>query len=187
MILGIVAAGCSSSGSGSAADQAGAGRRVTDAGLSLAIPTGWHRVPLAGLPGADVPMELASFEPRGAVRTICDPHRIVRQIPTGGALVQILETSRAALDRERERLDEYPQLRKPFRLGSLQAQECGESYDPTPFRLGDRVFGLRIWTAPTGASAAVRQQIEQLMDRFGLGAATASAPAPHRLAVSSPR
>ena len=106
VILGIVAAGCSSNGSSSAADQAGAGRRVTDAGLSFTIPTGWRRVPLAGLPGADVPLELASFETRGTVRTICDPHRIVRQIPTGGALVQILEASRAALNRERDRLDE---------------------------------------------------------------------------------
>ncbi len=59
---------------------------------------------------------------------------------------------------------QYPDLQKPFHLGSLQAQECGETYKTTSFRVGGEVFGLRVWTAPTGASAVVRAQIERLMD-----------------------
>ena len=159
------AAGCASSPT----DFTEAGHRSSGSGISFKVPAGWHRVPLVNLPGADVPLEIASFNARGGVHTICDPHSIVSQIPAGGALVQILAESGAsgrgagAVGQVKD-LRQFPHLKRPFHLGHLQRQECGESYPHLAFRLGGRLFGLRVWTAPTGASPAVRDQIEGLMD-----------------------
>ena len=158
--------GCSSGATGSEAHRSSRG------GLAATIPSGWQTVHLAGLPGADIPLEVASFRVRGPVRTICDPHRIVDQIPAGGALVQILRSSGvkrrgagAVSQVDRAHLELYPPLRKPFHLGRLQSYECGEAYNFF-FRMGGRVFQLRVWSAPTGPSAGVRRQIEQLMDNL---------------------
>ncbi len=171
--LAFIAAGCSPG----AADSEG--HRSSGGGLAFTIPSDWQTVRLAGLPSADVPLEAASFRVRGAVRTICDPHRIVDQIPAGGALVQILRSSgvkrRGVGAVSQGKLKRYPPLRKPFHLGRLQSYECGEAYIFF-FRKGGRVFQLRVWSAPTGPSAGVRRQIEQLMDslRVDRGAATAN-------------
>lgn len=166
--LAIAVAGCSSGAADSEA------HRSSRDGLTVTNPPGWQTVRLAGLPGADVPLEAASFRVRGAVRTICDPHRIVDQIPAGGALVQILRDSGvkrrgagAVSQVSPEQLNRYPTLHKPFHLGRLQSYECGEAYSVF-FRIGGRVFQLRVWSAPAGPSAVVRRQIEQLMDSLNV-------------------
>ncbi len=190
MLFSCFAAGCASSSD----NHADAGHRSNGSGVSFTVPAGWHRVPLVNLPGADVPLEIASFNARGGVHTICDPHSIVRQIPAGGALVQILAESgvsgrgAGAVGQVKD-IGQFPRLKRPFHLGHLQGQECGESYPHVAFRLGGRLFGLRVWTAPTGASPAVRGQIEGLMD--GLRAdpgATASgrSTAPPQVTVAPP-
>jgi len=145
----FAATGCSSGVADSEA------HRGSGDGLAFTIPSGWQTVRLAGLPGADIPLEAASFRVRGAVRTICDPHRIVDQIPAGGALVQILRSSGvkrrgagAVSQVDRAHLGQYPPLRKPFHLGRLQSYECGEAY-VFFFRKGGRVFQLRVWSAPS--------------------------------------
>ncbi len=181
LLLAGSVAGC---GSGSVDSTASAAAN-RDARLSFNLPAGWHRVQLAGLPGAAVPLEIASTNVHGAVRTICDPHRIVAQLPPGGALVQILEESGTARQGDGVASQvkdprQYPVLQKPFHLGPPQAQECGEAYKTTSFRVGGQVFGLRVWAAPSGASAAVRGQIEQLMDGVREGPPTG----PARLTVS---
>lgn len=178
------AAGCASSPT----DSTDAAHRSSGSGISFTVPAGWHQVPLVNLPGADVPLEIASFNARGGVHTICDPHSIVSQIPAGGALVQILAESgvsgrgAGAVGQVKE-IGQFPRLQRPFHLGHPQGQECGESYPHVAFRLGGGLFGLRVWTAPTGASSPVRDQIEGLMDSLradsrakASGESTASSP-----------
>jgi hypothetical protein len=146
-------------------------RDASGGAIAATIPAGWHRVPLAGLPGANVPLEIASFKPRGAVRTICDPNSIVQQIPASGALLQILDDGGPGLPRghgpgtvsEPSTLGPFKPLANPFRLGALKGYDCGEAYNIF-FRGGRRVFQLRIWTTPAGLSHAVRHQVESLMD-----------------------
>jgi hypothetical protein len=179
LVVAGLAVGCSSGGPDSATAKGEGGRRVSAAGLSFTIPAGWHRVPLSALPGARVPLEIASFEPRGAVQTICDPRQIIGQIPAGGALVQLLANAGTAISREQP--GEYRRLRKPFHLGSLQSQECGET---TSFRLGGRVYGLRIWAGPAGARPAVRDDVERLIDSLAVHAATEDGLARPRLAIT---
>ena len=148
--------------------EAAAARQSSHNGVEATIPPGWHRVRLAGLRGAEVPLEIASTKVDGAVRTICDPHRIVSQIPTGGALLQILQDSgvkrhgAGAVSRIGG-IHHFPLLTRPFHLEALQSFECGEAYNVF-FRQGGRAFQLRIWTAATGLSPVVRARIEKLID-----------------------
>jgi len=163
LLIGSVA-GCGSS----SADSTASATTNREARLSFTIPAGWHRVRLIALPGAEVPLEISSFRVRGAVTTICDPHRIVSQIPTGGALLQILQDSGvkrhgAGAVSQASDVSHYPLLRKPFRLGAPHSHECGEVYNLW-FRTAGRVFQLRVWSAPHGLSPRARAQIEQLMD-----------------------
>lgn len=171
LVLVFAMAGCSSNTKGSGDVT---GHRTTNAGLTFTIPVGWHPVPLVGLSGADVTVEIASSRVKGAVRTICTPGWVRHQLPAGGALLQVLEDHGAGAVAPGH-LRDYPAMHKPFHLGSLQAQECGEAYDPTRFRVGERVFELRVWTAPTGASTTVRRQIEQFMDSLHGDSGTATA------------
>ncbi|MDX6609148.1 MAG: hypothetical protein QOF85_1073 [Solirubrobacterales bacterium] len=135
------------------------------------VPAGWHQVPLSHLPGAIVPLQVASFPASGAVRSICDPHAIVKQIPGSGALLQILQDSGSTSRRIRKPgavspagpPSDYKPLAKPFRLEPPQSHECGEAYNVF-FRKGGSVLQLRIWTAPGGPSRTVRRQIQTLMD-----------------------
>lgn len=160
--------GCSSSGpsSSGAAEQ-----RLGSYGVTAMVPAAWHWVPLRHLPGASVPLQVASFSPSGAVQTICDPHAIVKQIPAGGALLQILQDSGSTARRIHAPgavspagpPGDYKPLAKPFRLGPLQSHECGEAYNVF-FRKGGSVLQLRVWTTPGGPSRRVRRQIETLMD-----------------------
>jgi hypothetical protein len=174
-VTACIPAGCSSGSAGSRS------QRSSHGGLTFTIRSGWQSVPLVNLPGAEVALQIASSKVRGGVGTICDPHRIISQIPAGGALVQVLGESgvrRHGPGAVSQITDPggYPPLRKPFHLGAPQSQECGESYRTSLFRIGRRVFGLRIWTAPTGASSTVRGQVEHLVNSLGVesGAANAS-------------
>jgi uncharacterized protein YjhX (UPF0386 family) len=164
LALSFVATGCESSSTGDDA----AAQRSSRNGVEATIPAGWHRVPLAGLPGAVAPLEIASFKVDGAVGSICNPHRIVSQIPPGGALLQILQDSGVkrhgpgAVSQTGDP-SRYPPLPRPFHLKEPQRFECGEAYNIF-FHRGGRVFQLRIWTTSTGLSPAVRTQIERLAD-----------------------
>jgi hypothetical protein len=172
-LLATVVAGCTSSEppTSNSADQ-----RLDRYAVTAVVPSGWHQVPLVHLPGAVVPLEVASFPADGAVQTICDPRSIVKQIPAGGALLQILQDSGSYSRRlhlpgavsSPRRPGDYPPLAKPFRLGPPQSHECGEAYDVV-FRKGSRgkgvqVLQLRIWTAPGGLSRDVHRQIDALME-----------------------
>jgi hypothetical protein len=187
-VLAFAAIGC---GSGAAGELVAAQRSSHD-GVEAKIPPGWHRVRLADLPGAEVPLEIASFEVDGAVETICDPLRISSQIPTGGALLQILQDSGAerhgagAVSQTGD-IDRYPLLPRPFHLGAPQSFECGEAYNVF-FRQGGRVFQLRVWTAPTGLSPTTLAQIEELIDglRFELPQLLGVSYGPY-LGISCPR
>jgi hypothetical protein len=166
-LLALAVTGCSSTG----APTSEAGDRLGSHGVTAVVPASWHRIPLGHLPGAIVPLQVASFPARGAVQSICDPHSIVKQIPVGGVLLQILQdggsTSRkirkpGAVSRAGPPSD-YRSLAKPFRLEPPQSHECGEAYNVF-FRKGGSVLQLRIWTAPGGPSRTVRRQIQTLMD-----------------------
>jgi len=159
-------AGCSSSASTMPEAE---GHRLGNYGVTALVPSGWHRVALRRLPGARVPLEVASFPAEGAVLTICNPQAIVEQIPAGGALLQILQDSRLTSRHGPGAVSpagspgDYKPLPSPFRLGRLQSHECGEAYNVF-FRQGGRVFQLRVWTAPGGLSHSVRHQVETLME-----------------------
>ncbi|MFT3863376.1 MAG: hypothetical protein QM729_03820 [Solirubrobacterales bacterium] len=172
VLIAIAATGC---GAGGGNDH-GSRHRDRGDGVSFVVPPGWHRVPLAGLPGAQVPIEVASFRPRGPVRAICDPRRITGRIPAGGALVQVLATPAAAVGHQQ--VLRNPPLRRPFRLGAPRGFECGESHRVF-FRAAGRLYTLRVWTGVGGAGPAVRHGIESLMDslRFGGQVERSSGPA----------
>ncbi len=172
LILGALA-GCSSSTSPGRSME---GHRLGSYGVTAVVPPGWHRVALRHLPGASVPLEVASFPVKGAVQTICDPQAIVGQIPAGGALLQILQDSGSRSRRIHQpgavspagAPGDYRPLARPFRLGALQSHDCGEAYNVF-FRKGRphegaQVLQLRVWTAPGGLSPGVRGQIEALME-----------------------
>ena len=168
--LALLGAGLSACASAVSSSEA-AGERIGAYGVTASLPAGWHWVPLKNLPGAKVPLELASFRTRGAVRGICTPGSIVDQIPPGGALVQLLDDGGFSDARDHqagavsrpEMLGDYEPLARPFRLGAPEGHECGEGYNIF-FRRSGRVFQLRIWTTPAGPSQTVRGQIEALMD-----------------------
>jgi hypothetical protein len=164
VILISAAAGCSGGSDGPDVGPA----RSSHNGVMVTIPASWQKVRLVDLPGAEVPLEIATFKVRGGVGTICDPHRTVSQIPAGGALLQILQDSGvkrqgAGAVSQASEIRRYPALRRPFHLGALQSHECGEAYNLW-FREGGRLFQLRIWSAQAGLSPVVRAQIERLMD-----------------------
>lgn len=136
-------------------------------GIAVAVPAGWKTVRLRNAPGADVPLQIASFDPHGAaVDDICNPgSRILGQIPAGDALLQLLEDHPRTRDRK-----EFPSLSRPFHLGRPEGHECGEAYNVF-FRTRGRFFQLRIWTPenqqaryPMPPSPAVRGQIEAMMN-----------------------
>jgi hypothetical protein len=166
---------CGLAACSSASEQAGIeGQRIGDYGLTATVPAGWHRVPLDNLPGAKVPLEIASFRPEGSVRTICNPASIVNQIPPGGALLQILDDRGFGGARGHQAgavsagpISAYPPLPRPFHLGQLQGHECGEAYNFF-FRKAKRTFQLRIWTTPVGPNPSVRRQIERMIDSLRL-------------------
>lgn len=168
-LLALAVAGCSSSG----APTSKAGSRLGSYGVTAVVPAGWHWVPLRHLPGAIVPLQVASFRASGAVQTICDPHAIVRQIPAGGALLQVLQDSGSTSRRIHAHApsavspvgppSDYKPLARPFRLGPLQSHECGEAYNVF-FRKSGSVLQLRVWTAPGGPSRTVSRGIETLVD-----------------------
>src|SRR5262249_48248803 len=125
--------GCSSSEPGVSAPEA---KHLGGYGVTATVPAEWHWVPTRHLPGAIVPLEIASFRASGAVRTICAPQAIVKQIPSGGALLQILEESGSTARRARAPgvvsaagpPSDYEPLPKPFRLGAPRSDhECGEA------------------------------------------------------------
>lgn len=166
-ILACAVTGCGSS-TADPQSEAIAARRSGHNGVMATIPPGWHRVRLASLPGAEVPLEIASFKAAGRVRTICNPQRIAGEIPAGGALLQILQDSGvkrhgAGAVSQAGDISRYPLLPRPFHFGAPQSFECGEAYNVF-FRKGGRAFQLRAWTAPTGLSRTTRKQIEELMD-----------------------
>jgi hypothetical protein len=172
--LGVIAVAAIMTGCGGGASEDGRAAREYHAGggISAVIPAGWHKVALKKLPGADVPLEIASFHLRGAVTDICNPgRRITDQIPAGDALVQLLDDTNGFRHRPAVR-QEFPPLPRPFHLGQPQGHECGEGYNVF-FRRGGRAFQLRIWTAlRRGArpwllrppSRVVRHQIEAIVD-----------------------
>jgi hypothetical protein len=144
--------------------------RVGRYGVTASTPEGWHHVPARGLPGAKIPLQIASFAPRGAVRTICRPGALIAQIPPGQAVVQILDdrgfknlTGGQPGAVSSGPLSTYPPLHRPFHLGRPQGFECGESFNVF-FRRAGRALHLRVWTGPAGPSAAIRRQIEAMMD-----------------------
>jgi hypothetical protein len=134
-------------------------------GISVKTPPGWDKVPVR-LPGADVPLEIASAPVHGVVTSICSPgRRILDQIPSRGALVQLLDHG-ARRDRG------FPPLSNPFRLGRPKSYECGPVYNSF-FSVGARRFQLRVWPASrdsdtpwkrTIPSASVRHQIEAIVN-----------------------
>lgn len=150
-------------------------------GVRALVPPGWRPVALRRLPGARVPLEVASFAAAGEVRTICDPRAIVGQIPPGGALLQILQDSGAGTRQgpgavsPAGPLGDYKPLPRPFRLGRPQSHECGESYDAF-FRKGGRVFQLRVWSAPGGPGRDVRRRIDSLMGTLSVRRPGTGAP-----------
>lgn len=167
VLLALAVTGCSFSG----ATTAKVGSRLGSYGVTAVVPAGWHPVLLRHLPGAIVPLQVASFAASGAVQTICDPRVIVRQIPAGGALLQILQDSGSTSRRIHARgavspagpPSDYMPLARPFRLGPRHSHECGEAFNIF-FQKGGSVLQLRVWTTPGGPSRTVRRQIETLMD-----------------------
>jgi hypothetical protein len=165
-VLAWIALGCGGSGD----SESPTVRIEHHGGVSATVPADWKPVRLHSAPGADVPLQVASFDPYGAeVNDICNPgSRILRQITAGDALIQLLEDhpSNARIRRE------FPPLTRPFHLGRPEGHECGEAYNVF-FHTEGRFFQLRIWTAenqdpqahsPSPPSRAVRTQIEVLMD-----------------------
>lgn len=153
LVVILAVTGCSSS----RVPTSGSERRLGSHGVTAVVPAGWHRVHVTQLPGAIIPLQVASFPVNGAMQTICDPRTIVRQIPAGGAVLQILQ------DGGPSSLSDYKPLAEPFRLGPLLRHECGEGYNIF-FRKGGSVFQLRVWTTPEGPNRAVRHGIETLME-----------------------
>lgn len=165
-LLPIVVSACASASGGQVAE----GKRVGRYGVTVVVPDGWHRVPVQGMPGAKIPVEVASFRPASAVRSICQPGPVVGEIPPGGALVQILDDRGFAGARKHLAgavssgpLSAYPPLARPFKLGQLQGHECGEGFNVF-FRSAGRAMQLRVWTPPAGPSEAVRAQIEAMVE-----------------------
>jgi hypothetical protein len=165
-------------GCGGSSEQGPPAREFHAGAISTTIPTGWRAVRLRNVPGADVPLEVASFPLRGAVRSVCDPgHGIVGQIPPGDALVQLLDDTHAVRRQRFHRRglrSEFPPLRRSFYLGRPESHECGEAYN-TPFRKSGRAFQLRIWTAsrsrgrpwiPTRPGHLVRRQVGAVVNRL---------------------
>jgi hypothetical protein len=153
--LATALAACSSGTSGTEGESGPAAWQSSHDGVTATIPAGWHRVPLANLPGAEVPLQVASAAVDGSVLSkICGyPRAIMGQLPSDGALLQVLEASGVKL----------PPLPRPFHLGQPEGHECGEAYNVF-FRKAGRAFQLRIWSAPSGPSPKIRTQIERLID-----------------------
>jgi hypothetical protein len=182
LALSVTLVACSSgtTGSGSGSGSELAGWQSSHNGVTATIPAGWHRVPLVDLPGAEVPLQIASAAVHGGVLSkICGyPRALMSQIPSGGALLQILQDSgvkrrgSGAVSQVSD-LSQIPPLTRPFHLGEPQGHECGEAYNIF-FRKGGRAFQLRVWSALAGLSPKVRTQIERLMDGLRVDAKSGS-------------
>lgn len=168
--LAWLAAGCGSTATDSKA------HRTSHDGLSFTIPAGWHQVPVVRLPGADVVVNVASFSARGGMHTICDPRAITRQIPAGGAVLQILGDT--TLEHRASPMGDGRQgepAERRFSLGSARPYECGEAFNSV-FRKAGRTLQVRAWTTDAGPSPTVRRQIERLVNSIGVSQPAATVP-----------
>lgn len=131
--------------------------RDSNTGLEATIPAGWSHVRTHNLPGAQIPLQVASFETARQVTGICQPGKIKEEIPTGGALVQILSQGWKSARRTA-----WSRLDKPVSLGSPRSYECGSAYNLF-FKIRGRAFQGRVWTSPIGLSDRVKSQTEALL------------------------
>lgn len=207
LVLALAAAGtlASCSGDNGKADPFTAdsevGHRDPGTGLQVAIPSGWHQVGSHNLPGATIPLQVASFETERRVTSICRPGKILDEMPTDGVLLQILDNSpglqlenggpgahSTGTGTRRAFRANYPRLQKPVVLGKPVSYECGSAYNLF-FRLGGHAYQARIWTSPTGLSDERKRQAEDLLSSLRLpegagGGAEGPAANANRLGVN---